>query len=139
MNEKKIITTPAQPLAQYPWWELEYALYLTEWSGELFPNLIQGEELDHSNCSSYSILFWNNLIFSFSLIFGKFQIMSMTSFWCLYYQIRTYFTPFLVFTVDFEQYMLTEIELLMCNSSENCLKQTTAGPKQGIRFRWCPF
>ena len=35
---------------------------------------------------------------------------------------------FLVFAVDFEK-LVAETELLMCNCSENCLKQTHTGPK----------
>ena len=73
LKKKKKITTPLTFLsftnfkeAQYPWYEFEYALHPTEQSGELFATFIQGEALDHSNCSSYSILFWNNLIFELS-------------------------------------------------------------------------
>ena len=61
---KKIVTTPLKFLsaanfkeAQHPRSEFEYALYRTEKSGELFANFIQGAALDHSTCSSYSILF----------------------------------------------------------------------------------
>ena len=35
--------------------------------------------------------------------------------------------------------MLSEIELLMCNCSENSLKRTPTGPQQGVCFRRCPL
>ena len=38
---------------------------MTDYGGELLGNFIHGKELDHSNCSGYSMLFWNNLIIFF--------------------------------------------------------------------------
>ena len=36
------------------------------WQNKVVASFIQGEALGHSNCSSYSTLFWNNLIISFN-------------------------------------------------------------------------
>ena len=49
-------------------------------------------------------------------------------------------TPFfwcLLLTLN--NYLLAEIELLMCNCNKNCLKRTPTGPKQDVRCRSCPF
>ena len=64
--------------------------------------------------------------------------MSMTSFWNVFLVKLEHITYlFLVFTVDFEQLNAAEIELLMWNCSENCLKRTLIRPKQGVCFRRC--
>ena len=51
------------------------------------------------------------------------RTMSMTSFWLLYCYLKHILHLFLVFTVDFEQ-LVAEIELIMCNCREKCLKRT---------------
>ena len=107
LNEK-IITIPLNFLlftdfkeAQYPWWEFEYALHLRikRWAFCKFHS--RGNEvLDHSNCSSYSILFWNNLI-----IFFLFDIWKVSNYVndVVLVKLKHVSYLFLVFTVAFEQ------------------------------------
>ena len=84
------------------------------------------------------LYYFETTLFSFSLIFEKFQIMSVTLFWCLYCQIRIYFTPFSsVYCWAWTIRCL--VNLLTCNCSENYLKRRPTGPKQGVRFRRCPL
>ena len=76
----------------------------------------------------------------FSVIKKDTRPMSVISLWCLYCWLRTYFTPFfwcLLLTLN--NYLMAEIELLMCNCNEDCLKRTPTGPKQGTCCRKCPF
>ena len=35
--------------------------------------------------------------------------------------------------------MIAEIEVIMCNCRENCLKRTSTGPREGVRFRRRPL
>ena len=44
---------------------------------------------------------------------------------------------FLLLTLS--NYMIAEIEVRMCNCRENCLKRTSTGPREGVRFRRRPL
>ena len=76
--------------------------------------------------------------FSSSLIFEKFQIMSVMSFGVFIVKLEHISHLFLVFTVDFEQ-LGACWNWTMCNCSENCPKRTPTRPKQYVPFRRCPL
>ena len=66
------------------------------------------------------------------------RTMSVTLFWCFYCWLGTYFTPFFqCLLLTLSNYLLAEIELLMCNCNRNCFKWTATGPKQGACCRKC--
>ena len=67
------------------------------------------------------------------------RTMSMTSFWCVFIvKLKHSSHLFLVFTVDFEQLEACWNWTINLYCSENCLKWTPIGSKQGVRFRRFP-
>ena len=73
--------------------------------------------------------------------------MLMTPFWCVftvklkpiqYLWLKPILHVFLVFTVDFEQLEACWNWTINVHCSENCLKWTPIGSKQGVRFRGFP-
>ena len=66
--------------------------------------------------------------------------MSMTWFWYIVIvKLEDISHFFLVFTVSFEQLDACWNWIINALCSENCLKRTPIGPKQGVRFRSCPL